>query len=953
VTAEPSFYEFGPFRAVPATGTLLRDGEPVALAPKAFETLLALLRHNGRLVTKDALMEAVWPDTFVEEGNLAFNISVLRKALGEGPDRRYVETVPRRGYRFVGGIRTPSAPVAAAAAPATTRTVGRQAERAVLAGALDAARKGTGQLLCITGEPGLGKTTLVEGFLAETVAPSGARLLRGRCSERLVGAGAYLPFLEALDDLLAGEAADTAEPLLRTHAPSWHALVVRASVAVEAASQERLKHELLTFLQAMCRSSPVVLFVDDFHWADVSTTDLLAYLGHRVASLPLLLVVCYRASEMVLEKHPFPRVQLELRGRGACRELALGYLAAADVAAYLDAVFPRHAFAPAFAGFLHAKTEGNPLFVADVLHDLHKQGVIEKRGDGYALSKQVLEIERDLPESVRSVIERKIAQLDETGRKLLTAASIQGHEFDSTVLAAVVGLPIEEVEDRLESLERAHALIRRLAERELPDGALSLRCRFVHGLYQTALHATLSPARRASLALAVATELAARYGARADEISAQLAMQFETGRDFARATEFFTRAAATAVQVFAYPEVVNLARRGLSVLARLPAGPERDAREVQLQTLLGVALMSMEGFATPDVEAVYQRALELSRALGPSPQLFPVLGGLWLFHTIRARLATARELAETILARATEVGDPVLLAHANQTVGVTTMDRGELERSVAHFAASIEHYDPRRHRERAVQYPFDPGVAARAALGRVLVPLGRPDSALARADEAIALARELGHPPSLGFALTFGAIVHYLRDEPAAAEARATETIALSREHGMAQSLGWGLFWQGWARTELGRADEGIAQMRGALDAYRRIGSRISRPKFLGLLANALRRCGHREEALELLDEALAECRETGERYCEPELLLFRGRALTDLHRGDDANAMLAASLASARDLGARWWVLRAAVELAAAPGADAGARASVAAALGEVSEGAVLPLAQRAAALL
>jgi DNA-binding winged helix-turn-helix (wHTH) protein/predicted ATPase len=890
-------YEFGPFRVVPNESTLYRDGKPLSLTPKAFETLLVLVRQSGRLVTKTALMESLWPNTFVEEGNLAFNISTLRKAMGEGPGHRYIETVPRRGYRFVGGVR----PASARAGTLATQTVGRETERAELRRALDASRQGNGQLIAIAGEAGMGKTTLVEGFLSEA---EGSMLLRGRCSERLAGTEAYLPFLEALDDLLGGEMGESTETALRSLAPSWHAMTIGGG-GLQAVSQERLKRELLTFFQDAGKRSPVVLFIDDLQWADVSTIDLLAYLGHRLDKLPLLVIVCYRGSEMVRGQNPFLGVLRELQGRGRGHEIPLAFLQPKEVGEYLDLAFPKHQFPAAFPRFIHEKTEGNPLFMADVLRDLRRREIIAETGGLFSLSKTVPDIEQDLPESVRSVVERKIAQLDESGRRLLAAASVQGYEFDSAVLAAATGMDIEKVEDALEFLERAYALVERRAEREMPDGTLSLRCRFVHGLYQNALAASLPPARRASLSLAIAEDLLQRHGDRAGEVAGNLAMLFETGRDFGRATKFFLQAAHAALRVFAYPEAAALARRGLGLLRRLPENPDRNSDEVALQTTLGVALMSMEGFAAPEVEQVYGRALELTRGMGSSPQLFPVLGGLWLFNTIRAQLSTAQELAERILSMAADTGNPVLMAQAHQTLGITLMDQGNLVRSLHHFEEAIRLYDPSRHRAHALQYAFDPGVASRASAARVLVPLGRPDSALALVKEAIALAREIAHPPSLGFALTFAAIVHYLRGEPEETEKHATETIALSREHGMAQSLGWGMFWQGWARQD----DEGIAQMRQAIESYRFIGSRISAPQFSGLLAEALARQGKTEEAVRLLDEAIRECEETGEGYCETELYLLKGRVTED-------ETMLRRALESARNRSAVWWELKVALAL-------------------------------------
>jgi tetratricopeptide (TPR) repeat protein len=546
----------------------------------------------------------------------------------------------------------------------------------------------------------------------------------------------------------------------------------------------------------------------------------------------------------------------------------------------------------------------------------------------------VKDIARTLPLSVRAVIERKLAHLDEPARQLLSAACVQGHAFDSTVLAAVVDQPTDTVEVRLAELERAHALIQRVAERELPDGSLSLRCRFVHALYHDALLSDLLPSRRASISRAVAIEMIRRYADAAEELSAQLGDLLETGRDFEMAASYFLTAARVAIAAGSYPEGAALARRGLTNLERNAASAQRDAREMALQTMLGVASMSMEGFGSRNVGRIYERALALSRNLGPTPELFPVLGGLWLFHVIRSQLVTARELAETILTAAERSGQPAKLAEAHQAVGITLMDMGELRGALTHFRRSIELQEQEQQPYGALQYTLAPAVGARIGAARVLVPLGLPDTALAEANEALALARRLGHASSLGIGLNFAAIVHCLRGEPDAAEALAAEAIAVSSEHGLPQTLAWGLFWQGWARAERGDR-EAIEQMRAAVEGLRAAGSWISVPIFLGLLAEAVRRSGDPTQALELLDEGLLQGATSCDLYGEAELHLFRGHALLDLRRSEEARAAIRDSLDVARRQAAPWWELRAAVAWTAAfPTGDGCAREALGAAL-------------------
>ena len=378
-------------------------------------------------------------------------------------------------------------------------TVGRQQEIAALCAGFEEAATERGLFLCVTGEPGLGKTTLVEDFLDELAASARDwSLARGRCSERLAGAEAYLPFLEALDCLLCGNNGASAAQAMKILAPTWYVQLAplaaddptRARVPAEAkdVSQERRKRELGVFLHEVSRQRPLVMFLDDVHWADPSSVDLLAYLGSRCAGLRLLLVLTYRPSELLRSQHPFGPVKLELQGRGVCREITLPFLSQADLNNYLALAFAGHQFPDDFAAILHARTEGNPLFMVDLLRYLRDRGVIVQNNGYWSLVRALPDLQGELPESVRGMIQRKVEQLSPADRQLLMAASVQGPEFDSAVVAQVLGREPADVEERLDALQRIHFIVRLIREQTLPNRTLTLRYGFVHVLYQNALY---------------------------------------------------------------------------------------------------------------------------------------------------------------------------------------------------------------------------------------------------------------------------------------------------------------------------------------------------------------------------------------------------------------------------------------------------------------------------------
>ena len=272
------------------------------------------------------------------------------------------------------------------------------------------------------------------------------------------------------------------------------------------------------------------------------------------------------------------------------------------------------------------------------------------------------------------MIQRKIDQLGEEDRRLLVAASVQGSEFDSAVVAQALALDAADVEERLEGLERVHAFVRLVREHEFPDRTLTLRYRFVHVLYQNALYASLRPTRRASLSAAVAQALLGYYGEKSAAVAAELALLFEAARDFARAADYFLLAAQNAARLFANQEAVVLARRGLELLETLPDTPERARKELALQITLGPALIATKGWTAPEVERTYTRAHELCQQVGETPDLFPALWGLWLFHHDRAEIPTARNLGEQLLGLAQRAQDPALLLQAHHALGPTLCD---------------------------------------------------------------------------------------------------------------------------------------------------------------------------------------------------------------------------------------------------------------------------------------
>ncbi|HWQ36716.1 MAG TPA: protein kinase [Blastocatellia bacterium] len=819
----------------------------------------------------------------------------LLQRMGFSPDPQTDELHEVKTALLVPGVDGKRAENHLPSSGSLRHTVGRERERHELRAAFNAAKGGRGSLLCVAGEPGIGKTTLVEDFLTELATTRQCTIARGRCSERLAGTEAYLPLLEALESLLQNDQHIAAT--MKQIAPTWYAQVAPLSNGseesarllneVKAASQERMKRELAAFLQAVATPQPLVIFFDDLHWADVSTIDLLSFLAGKFDALRLLIVVTYRPSDMLLAKHPFLQIKPDLQARGVCRELSLEFLTEAEIAEYLTLEFPRHAFPADFARLIHAKTEGSPLFMADLVRYLRDRGVIAEEDSGRAaraprwmLAQTLQDIERELPESVRGMIERKIAQLSEEDRKLLTAASVQGYEFDSAVVAQALKLEPDEVEERLEKLERVFAFVKLVSEAEFPNRTLTLRYRFVHVLYQNALYASLRVTRKATLSREVAQTLEGFCGAQRMTVANELAALYEAGREPERAAEYYRLAAAHATQVFAYQEAVVLARRGLGLLKSLPDTTARMRQELALQVTLSVPLGACRGLASEESREPYTRARELARQLGDPPELWTILVGQWRSYLVGGDNNTALRLAEEFLALArAKVPAALIWGHQMMTSGCNY--RGEFTAACAHTKAMLSIQNPQPQDGEAVIYAGENPMMIGLFMGASsLWNLGYPDQALQQSRKALALARQNGSPFGLALATFMAAELHISRRETPRVREMAEECLALSTEHGFPQWMANGHICRGWALVAAGQGTAGLAQMSEGITAMHGFEADLGRSRYLALLGEACAATGQIAEGLSLLAEALAFAEQSGERFFEAEIHRLRGELL-------------------------------------------------------------------------
>ncbi|MFL6276417.1 MAG: protein kinase domain-containing protein [Blastocatellia bacterium] len=799
-----------------------------------------------------------------------------------------LEATRRRANAETLGKALRQSPRPAFAASAIRHTVGREPERLELRMAFKAASAGRGSLLCVAGEPGIGKTTLVEDFLTELVAENLATMARGRCSERLAGTEAYLPLLEALDALVCENPMRAA--MMRQLAPTWYAQVASISgdeaeskkllIDVKAASQERMKRELAAFLQAIAQPRPLVIFFDDLHWADVSTIDLLNFLAGKFDSLKVLIVVTYRPSDMLLCKHPFLQIKPDLQARGVCRELQLEFLTETEIAEYLALEFPGHHFPAEFPKLIHAKTEGSPLFMADLVRYLRDREVIANASGAWMLTQALPDIERELPESVRGMIERKIAQLGEEDRRLLSAASVQGYEFDSAVLAHVLNINADEVEERLDKLERVFAFVKLVSESEFPNRMLTLKYRFVHVLYQNTLYASLRATRRASLNAAVAQGLEAFYGAQSAAVANELALLWEAAREHALAADYFLQAARNAAQVNAHREVVQLAEWGLAGLLKLPETAERDRLELDLQLTLGLSVQAVSGWTTPAAETAFSWAQHLCERMSDDPRLFTALLGLAVYHTVGGELVTGQRLIEQMVQLAERLQDSALLVTASSCLSIVLYYQGKFMRARAQQERALALDRREYHQTYLAIYGHDLGVSVRREVAGCLWIFGYPDQAQAVLGEAVTLAEQLSHPFTLGCAYRMAGIGDFFRRDWPSSRQQHEKVMMLAEEYGLGDYSRYATVYHALALAYLDLTRATIEQAEQAIASMRAKGVLLDIAPGLAALGELYGKLGQITEGLKAIAEAVAIVEQTEERYWEAEIWRVKGELI-------------------------------------------------------------------------
>jgi class 3 adenylate cyclase/tetratricopeptide (TPR) repeat protein len=815
--------------------------------------------------------------------------------------------------------------------------VGRGEELDLLMGRWRQVQEGEGRVVLLSGEAGIGKSRLLRALREEIGAGLHALAIYS-CAPHL-SASPLAPVIQQLYRTSGLETDQTPdaqrrrlEAFVEQHSLAGDALPLLATLLgvptdadipqLDWTPQRQKESTLVLLIQCLAaeaRRRPLLLLFEDLHWIDPSSLEFLDLLVDQIATFPILAVLSYRPDFTV----PWP-------GAPHITSLRLRRLSTAAAMAIVGGItgtpLPRQ-----ITEQIVARADGIPLFIEELTKAVVESGRLKQAATAWLLDEPLAPVAIPL-----TLHDSLMARLDRLGnaKSVAQIGAVVGRVFTRSLIAEIDDRPVAELDTALRRLTDAGLIVRQGEDSQGEDSYA-----FKHALVRDAAHESLLLRRRRELHGRVADALVGHPG----NFPEVLAGHYAEAMRIAEAIDHWKRAGDMAVARSANIEAIDHLENGLRVLRLLPDTPDRAGREVGLQTLLGVARMAVQGYAAPDVQRAYGRAHELCRQLGDTPQLFPVLRGLYVYHLLRGELPEAHALGHQLVEIAEGTGDDGQALEANFALGQTFLfHKGDLATASRYLAAGAALYDLERHRTHAFLFGQDPGVFCLGLLAWTRLIEGRLSEAQSMLEAALALAERVRHPLSAAAALMFAALAQVWLRHMIRAEQYADRLIAMSTEQALPFFAGMGNLVKGAA--EMARGAEGMKRIEEGMEMYAMTGTRFGQTVAWDYAARASLQLGRPEAAGEYLREVMPHAlSDQGEAYIAPELLRTEALVHGALGDTDGVEACLRRALVLAEGMGAAFWRLRAACDLACLwrdQGKRAEARALLAPLYGWFTEG-------------
>lgn len=800
-------------------------------------------------MTKRELLEVVWAGVVVSDGVIKEHVREIRRALEDAPkEPRFIQTVHRLGYRFVCAVEP-----------------------------------GASQLVLVTGEAGIGKTTLISEFLATHCSASRCWVASGQCVEQYGSGSAYLPFLEALRQLCLGAEQAEVLRLLSAHAPDWLQYLPLACAqerATQAPGQpvpvtpERLLRQIYDAILALSAVRPVLLVVEDLQWIDPSTLHLISYLAQRLVNGRLLIVGTYRSGDIRLTEHPVWALHQHLLSRGQCVELGLGRLLPPDVENYLASELRRQELPAQLVHRVYQVSSGNPLFMVRVVDDLLMRTAL--RGED-GLARDLTSVELRLLETVLAMISWEVERVSQPDRDVLEAAAVAGFEFTTRGVASALQRDLVEVEALCNRWVRQ----RRFFEVAEDADASQQRpeYRFTHSLYREVIYHQLGLARRARLHGLHGLHLEKEHAQRARPIAAALSIHFTLAGDGERAIRYGRMAGQHALAHGAYSEAIMHLRGALELLERTPELPDSKEQELALLLELRAPLVATLGYGAIEIEQLYERAAQRAATMSCTPSSLSVEAGRSLLYLVRGRLEDALRSAQRCLVLAGANDGWRREAHA--AAAVASYFQGDFQVAATHVASAIAGEAQRG----AALFHNETGLIANFYGSFLAWHRGESDEGLALAQASLRLARASEEPFAIAAALHHHTVLFLCLRDGDLVTRHAGELAALCTDHGFTYYGCLAAIRLGAAAIYRGDLDAGISGMSDALARLRAMGAEIGRSHWAADLAEGYAARGELQAAFHALSDSFESVETRGERFWEPELYRVHGELCAALPR--------------------------------------------------------------------
>jgi DNA-binding winged helix-turn-helix (wHTH) protein/tetratricopeptide (TPR) repeat protein len=934
-----------------STQEIRRDGELIHSERQVFAVLEYLITHRDRVVPKIELLDEIWQSRFVSESALTSRIKSARQTCGDnGRDQRVIRTVHGVGYRFVADIDAHDAPTTRPVrAEATGALIGRHDELALVDEAADRAAGGRRTALFVTGPAGIGKSAFLAAAIERICDGSGWHLLRGQTLRPRGAVEPYFPILDALaraarsgDDAVA-EALDRVAPMWLAQLPSLTTSVSadRLERRLLGANPDRMVREGAELVEELARSGPVALVLEDLHWADDCTLQVIDLLLQRSEPCPLIILGSLRNG-----RSPVLDLIRYHSGSRQAIEVELGKLVGDDADRLVTESIGGTALPDDVLDIIRRRSDGIPLFALEIVRGWIRVGHLGVDGDEVKCAVPPDELESHVPDNLRALVEQDLSQLDDRTTRLLEMAAMVGSSFEAASVAASLDEPIDAVDVELTATARRLHQISAVGGETWPDGTASTRFEFSHDLYRQVLHDRVAAHTAARAHGAVGRALEAGFAGRSNEIAGRLAEHFVAAADHVRAVEYLRMLGEISAHKNAFAAATDALLQALAHIEQIPAAPERDAAELRVRLALGPPLVATRGWYGAEVAENYERALELCTADEACTESAVARYALATVTELRGEYARTEELLRPLIPGSGTTGRVSEMdAEAKELLACSAFHQGKFELSVDMATAVVHNCDEAFESVMMSRLAEHPVAACCSWASLATWCLGRAEESLRLAEQALAVGAE--HLYALSTAQVQRATLHQLRREPDECSRWAESARQLALSQGFPMRAVQAEMLLGWGDALCGKAG-GADRIRTALAEFLLTGARLSEPYFLGLIAEAELVDGRPEEAVTVSATALAEMtRGSRTFFAAPELHRIAAVALAACDRRDDARQHFELAASTANELGSPVLEVRALADAGRSGCLDQHGRERLAELVDHVEEGSIPDLAE------